>query len=442
MSDEKPDEAAERPAPGTDVTQIDASDLEQRAFPESLPSEYRVVISAGAFEAIKAHAQSDTSIELCGVLAGNLFADDDGAYLAVEKAIEGIATRRTGSQVTFTHETWERIHKHMDAECPDLRIVGWYHTHPGFGIFLSEMDQFIQDNFFNMPHQVAFVYDPVAERRGLFVWRDGKSSRLRRYWLGGRLVYDEEGAPAPEPTRAEPEPREEADDFDRRPPRRVVEQPEAEPPPLRWSMLWFAVALVALFAAYWFGSSSARVAALQTGKQAEDFRALIRTGLFRDGLGFELERMQSRLNDVHNQLQTLGDKLGKDADGKPPEALATSIDGVLGVHREVGRIRDRFTKSSLLAERMGRVANMPTQIAVLDQKQDAMRMLIAELYVLEARVLTMEQVDPELKRHLASEFAKRAVELEPKLRELIEQQTPGLLPKAQPATGTGDSGKK
>jgi len=205
VSDEKPkdtarDTAGQEPTdPATDVGQIDAAELEERAFPASLASEYRVVIADEAFQAIKTHAQSDTSIELCGVLAGSVYRDEDGPFLVVERAIAGVATRRTGSQVTFTHETWDRIHQQMEEQCPDLRIVGWYHTHPGFGIFLSEMDQFIQDNFFDLPHQVAFVYDPVSERRGLFVWKGGTSSRLRRYWLGGELVYDEEGGPASEP---------------------------------------------------------------------------------------------------------------------------------------------------------------------------------------------------------------------------------------------------
>ena len=435
MSDEKPGEEAQAPpeqgqaGPGTDVGQVDADGLETRPFPESLPSEYRVTISEAAFEAIKEHANSDTAIELCGVLAGSLFADDDGPYLVVEKAIEGVATRRTGSQVTFTHETWERIHTQMEAECPDLRIVGWYHTHPGFGIFLSEMDQFIQDNFFNLPHQVAFVYDPVADRRGLFIWKGGTSARLRRYWLGGALCYDDEGPAPVEPPRRDEGPREEPEAFDRRPPRPAFAPPEHEPLPLGWSALWLAVALVALFVAYWLGGSNARIAALQTGKQASDFEALIRSGLFRDGLGFELERVLDRLNDVHNRLQTVHDTLSKNAGGKPPEGVSESIESVLAVHRDIGRIRTAYTKADLLAQRLGRVADMPNEMAVLQAKQDSMRVLLAELYVLEARQLMLEGDDAGIRRRLAEEFVRRAVQIEPKLQAQIEQHLPELAPK-------------
>ena len=70
-----------------------------------------------------------------------------------------------------------RIHETLETKYPGKKIVGWYHTHPGFGIFLSGMDLFIQNNFFNQPWQIATVYDPKAEEEGTFIWRGGKSSR-------------------------------------------------------------------------------------------------------------------------------------------------------------------------------------------------------------------------------------------------------------------------
>ncbi|MFW6108274.1 MAG: Mov34/MPN/PAD-1 family protein [bacterium] len=443
MSEEKPSKTPEpdhhapeqeQQGPCVDVGQIDPSDAKSKPFPESLPTEFRVIIAEEAFQAVQAHAQSDTAIELCGVLAGNLYADDDGPYLVIEQAIEGAATRRTGSQVTFTHETWEKIHSEMEAQCPDLRIVGWYHTHPGFGIFLSDMDQFIQDNFFNLPHQVAFVYDPVADRRGLFIWKDGHSSRLRRYWLGGELVYDEDGGPPAEsPPRREERPRAggtEEQDFDRRPPRpRATTQPAGEEWPLRWWLAGLAAALVVLFAAYWLGGFNARSAARQSSQQARDFKALIRSGLFRDGLGTDLEQLQSRLNKTHNQLLAVQDAAGKDAEGDGAKALEESIETVLAAHREVGRIRKAYTRIDMFATRMEEVAEMPDRIAVLDHKQPALRMLLAELYALGARQMMVED-DEQARRRLAREFAQRAVQLEPELRTIVDRELPGLLPAA------------
>jgi hypothetical protein len=87
--------------------------------------------------------------------------------------------------VTFTHKTWEYVNSVMDAQHPGRKIIGWYHSHPGYGVFLSPQDEFIQTNFFPQPWQVAFVFDPLAEEDGFFIWQQGKPCRMRQYWIGG-----------------------------------------------------------------------------------------------------------------------------------------------------------------------------------------------------------------------------------------------------------------
>jgi hypothetical protein len=62
----------------------------------------------------------------------------------------------------------------------DARIVGWYHSHPGFGVFLSDHDTFIHNNFFSSPQQVAWVYDPHSDEEGCFGWDGDRLKRLPR----------------------------------------------------------------------------------------------------------------------------------------------------------------------------------------------------------------------------------------------------------------------
>lgn len=141
---------------------------------------YQAVFTAAALDRLHAHGRSRTDVEICGVLVGRCYRDGLGPYLLVADALPGTAADSRGTQVTFTAETWDTINAALDArreKHPDDGIVGWYHTHPGFGIFLSGMDLFIHDNFFNLPHQVAFVYDPKGGDEGCFVWRSGKAER-------------------------------------------------------------------------------------------------------------------------------------------------------------------------------------------------------------------------------------------------------------------------
>jgi proteasome lid subunit RPN8/RPN11 len=128
------------------------------------------VVRQSVLNAIHAHGRANPRIEVCGVLVGNMYRDDDGAYLYVRDLIRGEHATATAGSVTFTSDTWTHFHEQMDEKHPADRILGWYHTHPDFGIFLSSMDLFIHENFFNLPWQVAFVHDPVRCEHGLFGW--------------------------------------------------------------------------------------------------------------------------------------------------------------------------------------------------------------------------------------------------------------------------------
>jgi proteasome lid subunit RPN8/RPN11 len=134
----------------------------------------QVEINCQVLRDIRKHARSSMSVEICGVLIG---ATGDGKT-TVDASIQGEEARQGGSHVTFTQETWTHIYQVKDSQFPDKRIVGWYHSHPGFGVFLSEHDTFIHRNFFSDPSQVAWVYDPQKEEEGCFVWNGGEIQRL------------------------------------------------------------------------------------------------------------------------------------------------------------------------------------------------------------------------------------------------------------------------
>jgi hypothetical protein len=60
-------------------------------------------------------------------------------------------------------------HAEMDEHYPDKQIVGWYHTHPGMGVFLSSYDAWLHHHFFPEPWQVALVIDPLSPAGGFFI---------------------------------------------------------------------------------------------------------------------------------------------------------------------------------------------------------------------------------------------------------------------------------
>jgi proteasome lid subunit RPN8/RPN11 len=174
------DETTRETEGGPDITKLVADEYPRRplmALSGKRREFFQAVIRRDVLQEIHAHGLSTLEAEVCGVLVGNVYRDDRGPYLHIHASIRGDKAEGHAAQVTFTSATWDHIHSVMEKQHPDAKIVGWYHTHPGFGIFLSGMDLFIQDNFFNLPWQVAFVYDPVGKDEGMFVWRGGKSER-------------------------------------------------------------------------------------------------------------------------------------------------------------------------------------------------------------------------------------------------------------------------
>jgi proteasome lid subunit RPN8/RPN11 len=152
------------------------------------PIPLRVVVERRPMAQLLAHAAESPEVEICGVLVGRREKDKDGDFVHVTATIRGEKAREQGSHVTFTHDTWNHIHREMDAKFAGKEIIGWYHTHPGFGIFLSDMDAFIHKSVFAQPHQVSLVHDPLVGKTGIFVLRGDQLIPLPRYWRDGQAV--------------------------------------------------------------------------------------------------------------------------------------------------------------------------------------------------------------------------------------------------------------
>lgn len=149
------------------------------------PDDLPIFIDLEAADAIERHALRDTSVELGGILLGKECIDEETGerFVWVTRSLEAKHYENTQASFTYTHESWEEITRERDNRYPDLVIVGWYHTHPDFGIFLSHHDMFIHNHFFSQPLQVAYVVDPLRQTRGFFRWRDRDMTQTGGFYL-------------------------------------------------------------------------------------------------------------------------------------------------------------------------------------------------------------------------------------------------------------------
>lgn len=166
----------------------DNAKVRRRKFPGPAGSgeSLRITMTRDAYADLTANAKASLDAEVCGVLIGDLCEDDDGPFVSVEGVIAGSSARKGKTHVTFTQETWTQIHEEKDQRYPKRQIVGWYHTHPGFGVEFSEMDMFVQKNFFPGAGQIAFVTDPLGGDEAILANVDGAVVPVKRFWVDGR----------------------------------------------------------------------------------------------------------------------------------------------------------------------------------------------------------------------------------------------------------------
>lgn len=165
-------------ATAPDANSLDFTEaIERESGGRTIGQGFNVVYVGRIFDALARHCASRFDAEVGGVLLGKVCSDAYGFYLLVDDHVPALAAREGSAHLTFTADTWADIHNQIDHDHHGATIVGWYHSHPGFGVFLSDMDLFIQRHFFDLPWQIALVIDPKSRDAGTFVWQNGNPVR-------------------------------------------------------------------------------------------------------------------------------------------------------------------------------------------------------------------------------------------------------------------------
>jgi proteasome lid subunit RPN8/RPN11 len=132
-----------------------------------------IVIQEPVLEQIIEYSEQGRRSEVGGFLLGGV-SGENPPFTVIRHFHPAVQAVSGGASLTFTHETWADLHRQTEQKHPTEMIVGWHHTHPGFGVFLSGYDLFIHRNFFPEPWQVALVVDPRRQEFGFFQWREGE----------------------------------------------------------------------------------------------------------------------------------------------------------------------------------------------------------------------------------------------------------------------------
>jgi len=142
-----------------------------------------IFMNRSAYIRVTVHACS-AEVEVGGVLVGQWCTDEktDEQFVMVNHAIPARHTRQGSVYLTFTQDSLVDLHEQIEKRFEGERIVGWYHTHPRMGIFLSHYDTWLHNNFFPEPWQVALVVEPYSSLGGFFIRQPDGSLNPKRYF--------------------------------------------------------------------------------------------------------------------------------------------------------------------------------------------------------------------------------------------------------------------
>lgn len=153
---------------------------------ESDDDKFKVFIREDVLIEIDGYLSIDKTKESGGVLVGNAYkTSEDVLFIHITGYIVAEHTEATVTRLKFTHETWETINRKLESEYPEKIILGWFHSHPGHTVFMSEYDVFIQNNFFDLEFMTAYVFDPVFNERAFFYSKEKNIHKLKTFYLTG-----------------------------------------------------------------------------------------------------------------------------------------------------------------------------------------------------------------------------------------------------------------
>lgn len=158
-----------------------------------------VFVTSAAFIQLTEHSRIDLENEVGGGLAGSWHVDarTEEQFVLIEGVIPARFTRQGSAFLTFTQDTLVAMNDELEERFPERQLVGWYHTHPRMGVFLSHYDLWLHDHFFPEPWQVALVIEPHTVVGGFFIRQKEGDLDPQRYF-GFCEILAEEGDSAVE----------------------------------------------------------------------------------------------------------------------------------------------------------------------------------------------------------------------------------------------------
>jgi len=173
-----------------------SSELKERYFKRLEKKGYfELYVSKQAAEKMVNHAKRYGRIkqEALGFMLGDVCTSGRKRFEMVRDIVTG-PLLTSADRVRFDKESYAELFAELDASGFDYVIVGWYHSHPGYGCFMSKTDLSTQISAFRESFHSAIVVDPINKEIDAFKLKGKKcvSVDFSVYWHDLETPYSSE----------------------------------------------------------------------------------------------------------------------------------------------------------------------------------------------------------------------------------------------------------
>lgn len=142
-----------------------------------------VYLSYQAAMFIEAYLQANPVNEMAGFLVGQAFHGEKRPFIMITGAIEARDVVQVDGGLRFSQETWTYLKNVWQREYADTVVLGWFHSQPGKGLALSDINSLTHQQFFERPWQVSFVVDPLQNTSRFYRRAGRKLVPLEDFYL-------------------------------------------------------------------------------------------------------------------------------------------------------------------------------------------------------------------------------------------------------------------
>lgn len=146
------------------------------------PTGIKIYLEDYVYTYLYQYAKLNRGEEKGAVLVG-YYTEELGDKMAMISGAIQFKSSLAEERTHITEEVMNEVRAKLNKYFPDCELMGWMHTQPGYGIFLTTQDIRLQKEFFGKPYQTLMIIDPIENMEAFFLWDKEEVRSVEGYYI-------------------------------------------------------------------------------------------------------------------------------------------------------------------------------------------------------------------------------------------------------------------